>query len=56
MMGNVCVWKPSAHAMLSAHYIMEIYKEAGLPDGVINLIPGGMFFLFYNHFMLIYSI
>merc|ERR1712137_1027351 len=40
MMGNVNVWKPSAHAMLSAHWIMQIYKAAGLPDGVVNMIPG----------------
>lgn len=38
LMGNVCVWKPSKTAVYSAHVIMEILKEAGLPDGVINLI------------------
>lgn len=37
-MGNVCVWKPSKTAVYSAHLIMEILKEAGLPDGVINLV------------------
>lgn len=42
MMGNVVVWKPSNDQVYSAHVIMEILKEAGLPDGVINLIyPGG---------------
>lgn len=38
MMGNVVVWKPSKTAVYSAHIIMEIFREAGLPDGVINLI------------------
>src|SRR5690606_22110753 len=38
MMGNVVVWKPSATQIYSAHVIMEILREAGLPDGVINLI------------------
>lgn len=38
MMGNVCVWKPSKTAVYSAAIIMEILKEAGLPDGVINLV------------------
>lgn len=38
MMGNVCVWKPSKTATYSASIIMEVLKEAGLPDGVINLV------------------
>ena len=38
LMGNVCVWKPSKTAVYSAHLIMQILKEAGLPDGVINLV------------------
>jgi 1-pyrroline-5-carboxylate dehydrogenase len=38
MMGNVCVWKPSKTAVYSAAVIMEILREAGLPDGVINLV------------------
>lgn len=38
MMGNVAVWKPSNTAVYSAAVIMEILREAGLPDGVINLI------------------
>ncbi len=38
MMGNVVVWKPSKTAVYSAAVLMEIYKEAGLPDGVINLV------------------
>ena len=42
LMGNVVVWKPSETQIYSAHVIMDIYKEAGLPDGVINMIfvPG----------------
>jgi 1-pyrroline-5-carboxylate dehydrogenase len=40
LMGNTVVWKASPKAMLSAHLIMELLREAGLPDGVINLING----------------
>ncbi|PCJ66492.1 MAG: 1-pyrroline-5-carboxylate dehydrogenase [Bacteroidetes bacterium] len=38
MMGNTVVWKPSETQIYSAQVIMELYKEAGLPDGVINLV------------------
>lgn len=38
MLGNVVVWKPSKTAIYSAAVIMEIFREAGLPDGVINLV------------------
>ena len=38
MMGNVVVWKPADTAVYSANLLMEIFKEAGLPDGVINLV------------------
>ncbi|ADQ18798.1 delta-1-pyrroline-5-carboxylate dehydrogenase [Leadbetterella byssophila DSM 17132] len=38
MMGNVVVWKPSYTQIYSAQVIMEVFKAAGLPDGVINLI------------------
>jgi 1-pyrroline-5-carboxylate dehydrogenase len=38
LMGNVCVWKPAESQIYSAHVIMEILMEAGLPDGVINLV------------------
>lgn len=38
MMGNVVVWKPSDSQLYSAQVIMELFKAAGLPDGVINLI------------------
>ena len=40
LMGNVCLWKPSTTAMLSNYVLMKIYKEAGLPDGVVNFLPG----------------
>jgi 1-pyrroline-5-carboxylate dehydrogenase len=40
MMGNTVVWKPASTAVLSGYFLMEIFKEAGLPDGVINFIPG----------------
>lgn len=40
LMGNVAVWKPSDAQMYSAQVIMEVFKEAGLPDGVINMIVG----------------
>ena len=40
LMGNAVVWKPASSAVLPAHYIMKILKEAGLPDGVINMVPG----------------
>ena len=40
MMGNVAVWKPSTTAILSNYLLMQVFKEAGLPDGVINFIPG----------------
>ncbi|WP_420154999.1 L-glutamate gamma-semialdehyde dehydrogenase [Siphonobacter sp.] len=40
MMGNVVVWKPAPTQMYSAYVLMQILKEAGLPDGVINLIQG----------------
>jgi 1-pyrroline-5-carboxylate dehydrogenase len=40
LMGNTVVWKPASSAMLSAYYIMKLLQEAGLPPGVINLVPG----------------
>jgi 1-pyrroline-5-carboxylate dehydrogenase len=40
MMGNTVVWKPASTAMLSSYYIMRLLQEAGLPDGVINLVYG----------------
>lgn len=41
LMGNVVVWKPSDKQVYSAQVIMEVFKEAGLPDGVINMILTG---------------
>jgi 1-pyrroline-5-carboxylate dehydrogenase len=38
LMGNTVVWKPSKRAVWPAHLIMEVLQEAGLPDGVINLV------------------
>ena len=40
LMGNVAVWKPSTTSLLSNYYLMQLYKEAGLPDGVVNFLPG----------------
>ncbi len=44
MMGNVCIWKPSKNAVYSASVIMEVLMEAGIPDGVINMVfvPGAV--------------
>lgn len=39
LMGNTVVWKPATTSVLSNWYLMQILKEAGLPDGVINFIP-----------------
>ncbi|MFK7970546.1 MAG: L-glutamate gamma-semialdehyde dehydrogenase [Bacteroidia bacterium] len=38
MMGNTCVWKAAESQIYSANIVMEIFREAGLPDGVINLV------------------
>jgi 1-pyrroline-5-carboxylate dehydrogenase len=38
MMGNVVVWKPADTQIYAANVIMQVFKEAGVPDGVINLI------------------
>ena len=40
MMGNVVVWKPSDSQVFSAKIIIDIFKEAGLPNGVINVVFG----------------
>ncbi|WP_455170204.1 L-glutamate gamma-semialdehyde dehydrogenase [Aegicerativicinus sediminis] len=40
LMGNVVVWKPSDSQVYSAQVILEVFKEAGVPDGVINMIMG----------------
>jgi len=40
LMGNVVVWKPARSQVYSAQVIMDLFKEAGLPDGVINMLTG----------------
>lgn len=40
MLGNTVIWKPASTAMLSAHFVMALLREAGLPPGVINMVPG----------------
>ena len=40
LIGNVVLWKPSDHQVYSAKVIMDVFKEAGLPNGVINLVTG----------------
>ena len=40
LMGNVVLWKPSDHQVFSAKIIMDVFKEAGVPDGVINVVFG----------------
>jgi len=40
LMGNTVVWKPSDSQVFSAQVIMEVFKEAGVPDGVINMVMG----------------
>jgi 1-pyrroline-5-carboxylate dehydrogenase len=40
MMGNVVIWKPASTQVYSAQVIMELFKAAGLPDGVINMVTG----------------
>ncbi len=40
LMGNVVIWKPASSQIYSAYVIMELFKAAGLPDGVINMVTG----------------
>ncbi len=40
MMGNTAIWKPASTSVFSNYFIMKLLQEAGLPDGVINFIPG----------------
>ncbi|HSU16981.1 aldehyde dehydrogenase family protein, partial [Longimicrobium sp.] len=40
LMGNTVLWKPSPTQQLAAHLTMELLEEAGLPPGVINMLPG----------------
>jgi 1-pyrroline-5-carboxylate dehydrogenase len=38
--GNVSLWKPATSSIYSSYYIMKVLHEAGMPDGVINFLPG----------------
>lgn len=40
LMGNTTIWKPATTALLSNYFLMKIFQEAGVPDGVINFVPG----------------
>jgi 1-pyrroline-5-carboxylate dehydrogenase len=40
LMGNTVVWKPASAAVLPAYFIMKVLEEAGMPPGVINMVPG----------------
>lgn len=40
LMGNTVLWKPASSSVYSAYYLMELFEAAGVPDGVINFIPG----------------
>ncbi len=40
LMGNTVVWKPASTAVFAAYWLMKLFEEAGLPPGVINLVPG----------------
>jgi 1-pyrroline-5-carboxylate dehydrogenase len=40
LMGNVAIWKPARTSLYSSYYLMRLFQEAGLPDGVINFLPG----------------
>ena len=40
LMGNTVLWKPASTSLYSAHFLMKLWQEAGLPDGVINMVSG----------------
>ncbi len=40
LMGNTVIWKPASTAVFSAYFMMKIFEEAGMPPGVINMVPG----------------
>jgi len=40
LMGNTVLWKPASTQLLSAYYLYKMFEEAGLPKGVINMVPG----------------
>ena len=54
-MGNVVLWKPSPMAMYSNYLVLQILKEAGLPDGVIQFLPGDAEFVTKVHLQIIHA-
>ena len=40
LMGNTVLWKPASSGVYPAYFLTQLWKEAGLPDGVINFVPG----------------
>ena len=40
LMGNVSIWKPASSAVYSSYFMMKLFLEAGVPEGVINFVPG----------------
>lgn len=40
IMGNTVIWKPASTAVYSGYFLMKLWQAAGLPDGVINMVPG----------------
>jgi len=40
LMGCSCLWKPATTSIFSNYFLMQIFKEAGVPDGIINFLPG----------------
>jgi 1-pyrroline-5-carboxylate dehydrogenase len=40
LMGNVVLWKPASSAVYAAYFLMKLFQDAGIPDGVINFLPG----------------
>ncbi len=40
LMGNTVIWKPASSSVYSGYFLMKLFQEAGLPDGVINFLPG----------------
>jgi len=40
LVGNTVIWKPASTALFSGYYLMKLWQAAGLPDGVINFVPG----------------
>lgn len=40
LLGNVVIWKPATSAVYTSHFINELFRKAGVPDGVITMLPG----------------